>query len=248
MGDCCPSRGIDRYVRRAGRSAALILILSVLAASASSCAAGSDDGQVRADGWPVVGVEAVGCGLVSSIGSGIGFAIDELVLTTAHTVAGSTGVTITDANGQKHVAAVRYFDPTKDIAALGVAGMPGDQRALARASIDESVAIASWQRPAPGEERTFQSSSGTVSRRLLVTIEDIWVQGSYERDAIEVDLAIESGDSGGPVLNDAGDVVGMVYAASREREVAFALDDGELALALDAARLQRDPVDVGRCA
>lgn len=200
------------------------------------------------DQSPAVGIEAQGCGLQPSIGSGMGFPDDGLVVTTAHTVAGATEIAVVDIAGRSRSATVRYFDATKDVAVLAADGLIGGQRALAKAQIDQPTAILAWRRPAPVGDREFMVLPGAVSRRLLVTIEDIYVQGSYERDAIEVATSVGSGDSGAAVVNEQGEVIGMVYASSRERSVAFALDHGELKAALAAARASTATVANGRCA
>jgi len=194
-----------------------------------------------------VGIEAWGCGLQSSIGSGLGFPEDGLVVTTAHTVAGATEINVVDADGAVRPAAVHYFDPTKDLAVLAADGLIGQQLTVSKAALDGPAQIVAWRRPAPVGDRAFIAVSGTVTRRLLVTIEDIYVQGSYERNAIEVDATISSGDSGAPVLDESGAVVGLVYAASRSRSVAFALDHTEIQAALDGAATRSGAVSNGRC-
>lgn len=54
-----------------------------------------------------------------------------------------------------------------------------------------------------------------VSKRLLVTIEDIYVEETVERRGIEVLGDVDVGDSGGAVLSSAGDVIGIIHAQSR---------------------------------
>lgn len=202
---------------------------------------------------PVVGVRAWGCGLVASIGSGVGFPDDGVVLTTAHTIAGTTDIEVVDISGQSRRATVVHFDPTKDIAALAVDGLSGQQLAIGAGTTQNSASVVAWRRPSPGATREFEVVGGTLSRRLIVTIEDIWVQGSYERTAIEIATdagAILAGDSGAPVIDEAGEVIGMVYGASRSRGVGFALDHVELRAALRnaAAAPAIESVDTGRCA
>lgn len=201
---------------------------------------------------PVVGIEALGCGLTASIGSGVGFPDDGIVLTTAHTVAGATEINVIDIAGQSRSAAVAYFDPTKDIAALAVAGLAGQQLSIGTGTTNSSAAVVSWRRPSPGAAREFEHIAGSLSRRLIVTIEDIWVQGSYERTALEIATETEpivAGDSGAPVIDEAGAVIGMVYGASRSRGAGFALDHAELRAALQgaAAAAGSAPIDTGRC-
>ena len=87
--------------------------------------------------------------------------------------------------------------------------------------------------------------SSIVTRLLRVTIEDIYVEEIVERRAFEFDGAITAGDSGAPVFDDSGAVLGIVYARSRERGVGFAVSTTEIRPVL--AAVSDSPVDTGRC-
>ena len=68
-----------------------------------------------------------------------------------------------------------------------------------------------------------------ITRRLDITIEDIYVEDEVRRSGLELVGDISVGDSGGAVVDGSGDVVGIIYARSRPRpQTAFATDDGEL--------------------
>ena len=49
-----------------------------------------------------------------------------------------------------------------------------------------------------------------------MTIEDIYIEDVVERRAFEFDGAITAGDSGAPIFGETGDVLGIVYARSRD--------------------------------
>ena len=68
-----------------------------------------------------------------------------------------------------------------------------------------------------------------ITRRLDITIEDIYVEDEVRRSGLELVGDISVGDSGGAVVDGSGDVVGIISARSRPRpQTAFATDDGEL--------------------
>jgi S1-C subfamily serine protease len=182
---------------------------------------------------------ASGCSLVDDFGTGVGVA-PYLVATTAHTVAGSTSVRVIDAWGAERSATVVGFDPRQDVAILRL-GEPIGYASLGAVEAGDSAMLATW-RP----ERGFATGEVTVTRLLRVTIEDIYVEGETERLAFEIDADVVRGDSGGPVFTAAGEVAGIVYAASRERTgVGFVLSSQEIAAVLD--RVDAAPVDPGRC-
>ena len=77
------------------------------------------------------------------------------------------------------------------------------------------------------------------------TIEDIYIEDVVERRAFEFDGAITAGDSGAPIFGETGDVLGIVYARSRERGVGFAVSTTEIRPVLDSITDSR--ADTGRC-
>lgn len=186
-----------------------------------------------------VGVLASGCSLVADFGTGVAVA-PNLVATSAHTVAGASGVVVIDQSGTERVAEVVGFDPRQDVAILKVPE-PGPYSTLGQIAEGEAGVLATWH-----PERAFESVGVRVTRLLRVTIEDIYVQGSTERLAFEIEADLTRGDSGGPVFTADGGIAGIVYATSRERDgVGFVLRSDEIGAVLD--RVDGLSVDNGRC-
>jgi uncharacterized membrane protein required for colicin V production len=71
----------------------------------------------------VVKVEGVGCG-VRSVGTGFKIK-DDIVVTDAHVIAGSTKLTVKDSSGQTMEAESVYFDTKDDVAVLVARGAQG---------------------------------------------------------------------------------------------------------------------------
>ena len=211
----------------------LRIVALLLGIVAASC--GTDDPLGRPT---TVGVVASGCSLVESIGGGVAVG-PGLIATTAHTVAGAREIEIA-VRGTRHTAEIVAFDKTLDVAILAVPLDLAPAR-TADPSNGQSVVVETWH-PDVGR----QAASATVTKRIIVTIEDIYVEGEYQRQAIEIDSPISAGDSGAPVYDDNGDVLGIVYARSRVRDgVGFAVRSSEIERVL--ARVGEPVADASRC-
>jgi len=217
-------------------SAALLAVVVL----ATSCA--RDDLDTRAVRAAVVTIEAEGCSLVASRGVGVVVGDQGMIVTVAHTIAGATRITVVDDQGLDHRATVRWFDPEADMAILKIGDFPAPGLQLARARQGRRAVILTT--------RTGFGTIGvsaTVEKFITVTIEDIYRDKIATRSAMELHAQIRKGDSGAGVVDDAGRVVGIVYANSRQRPgVAFALDDTEIRRAVES--VGSGPVANGRCA
>lgn len=166
-----------------------------------------------------------------TIGGGTGFIIreDGLILTNKHVVLDEDATyTVLTSDGKKYEATVLARDPLKDIGVLKIeaSGLPvlklGDSELL---NIGQTViaignALAEFQNTV---------TKGVISglKRHLVAGD---VRGSSEviEQAIQTDAAINPGNSGGPLLNLAGEVVGINTAIYQNgQSVGFAIPINE---------------------
>ncbi len=201
-----------------------------------AAACGRDDPLVDP---AAVGVRAGGCGLVDFTATGVAVG-DDLVVTVAHTLAGADEVHVVH-RGVDRPATVVAFDPDQDVAVVRVEGGGFATAALGTVGAGDDATLVTWN-----PDRGLAAETVEVTRRLRVTIEDIYVEGETVRRAFEVRARVEPGDSGGPVFNEAGEVAGIIYASSRARDgIAFALADTELRAAL--AAVEPAGVGTGRC-
>jgi S1-C subfamily serine protease len=171
-------------------------------------------GQV---GPSIVDVDAQ-LGYQSAVGAGTGIVIGpSVVLTNNHVVAGATGLTARSiGNGQTFPAAVIGFDRIHDIAVLQLAG-----GGLQPAVIGNSDTVAVGEPivslgNAGGAGGTPSAVDGrVVGLNQTVSASDS-LTGSTEtlNGLIQVDAAIRPGDSGGPTVNSANQVIGLNTAAS----------------------------------
>ena len=158
-------------------------------------------------------------GFQSAIGAGTGIVIDpSVILTNNHVIAGATDLTARSiANGQTFPASVIGFDRQHDIAVLQLAGggLPvaniGNSDSVRVGDPVVSLGNAGGAGGAPSVEDGRVAALGqTVSANDALT-------GSTETlvGLIQIDANIRPGDSGGPTVNGANQVVGMNTAASQ---------------------------------
>jgi S1-C subfamily serine protease len=153
-------------------------------------------------------------GSVEGVGSGVIYSTDGLVLTAAHVVEGATSLGVTLVDGRELAATVVAMDTELDLAILRVNG--GDLTAAALGSSAELeigqalVAIGSALGTYDGSV-TFGVLSGTDRS---VTVGNGTRTGLTMTGLLQTDAAINEGDSGGPLLDMRGRVVGIITAGS----------------------------------
>jgi serine protease Do len=146
--------------------------------------------------------------VVEGISAGSGFVLtaDGYIVTNQHVVEGATSVTVSFANGKQMSATVIGSDAVNDIALLKVAATGlkpvtiGSSKALRVG--EQVVAIGN----ALGE-LSFSLTVGYVSG----IDRSISTDGSIS-NMIQTDASINSGNSGGPLFNSRGEVVGIITA------------------------------------
>lgn len=154
------------------------------------------------------------------VGSGVVIAGDGLVLTNSHVVGGARRVRLSFAGGGQAEARVLGDDPDTDLALLRTelpAGTPaavlGNSKALKRGQI--VVAIGN---PLGFESTVTAGIVSALGRSLRAT------SGRLIDDVIQTDAALNPGNSGGPLVSTAGEVVGINTAMiSRAQGICFAV-------------------------
>ena len=145
----------------------------------------------------------------TAMSSGSGFVLSEdgYVVTNHHVVEGATDVTVTLNDGTEYAATLIGSDSTNDVALLKVeedvtlkAVTIGSSDALRVG--DQVVAIGN-----PLGELTSTLTVGYVSAKER----DVTTEGTTI-NMIQTDAAINSGNSGGPLFNSQGEVVGITTA------------------------------------
>lgn len=186
-----------------------------------------------------VRVSARGCG-VRYDGSGVTIAAGT-VLTNAHVVAGSDRVDVRRPDGQVRSARVVAFDPRRDLALLEVADLGQQHLPLGTTGAGAEAAVIGY----PGGQPDPRITAVRVQQRRSALGRDIHGVEETERDVLFLAAALRQGDSGAPVIDTAGEVVGLVFAISPEQPTtAYALDRTEIDAILAAPRVTGA---TGRC-
>ncbi|WP_092076345.1 Do family serine endopeptidase [Poseidonocella sedimentorum] len=137
----------------------------------------------------------------SALGSGFVISEDGYVVTNNHVIEGSDRITIEFFSGEELAAEVIGTDPKTDIALLKVEA----DKPLPYVSFGDSdtARVGDWV-IAMGNPlgQGFSVSAGIVSARNRA------LSGTYD-DYIQTDAAINRGNSGGPLFNLDGDVIGV---------------------------------------
>jgi S1-C subfamily serine protease len=139
------------------------------------------------------------------IGSGIVISPDGLVLTNSHVVGSSKQIRLRDTEGVVTDARVLGVDPDTDLALLRADGV----RDLRYASLGDSKRLRRGQLVvAIGNPLGFESTvtAGVVSA-LGRSIRS--VSGRTIEDVIQTDAALNPGNSGGPLVSSAAEVIGI---------------------------------------
>jgi putative serine protease PepD len=145
-------------------------------------------------------------GVFQGAGSGIVLSKEGLVLTNAHVIGDRSAITVVLADGSKHDATLVGSSPNDDVAVIQLAGVddlvPAELGTSDTLRVgDEVIAIGNALNL--GGEPTV--TEGIVSAKDR----DLEAQGVQLEGLIQTDAAINPGNSGGPLVNAAGQVVGM---------------------------------------
>lgn len=165
------------------------------------------------------------------------------VVTNAHVVAGADLVRV-QGRDQMLAGRVIVFDPERDLAVLSVPGLEASALPLGtELSRGDSAAVPGY--PLDGPYRV-------VSARVRAVLDarglDIYGRDRVLREIYSLNTKVQPGNSGGPVLDDRGRVVGVVFAKSLEDEnTGYALTLDEARPVLDRAATAQRPVDTGAC-
>lgn len=187
-----------------------------------------------------VRITGVACGLRLS-GSGFSPAPDTIV-TNAHVVAGTTSNQVLRPDGRTLPATVQVFDPVRDLAVLAVPGLGEPSLALGPAVTGENGAVFGH----PFGQAPVEVSPARVVRRVTADIGDIYDRPAPPRQILVLSSDLEPGDSGAPLVNSSGTVVGVAFAvANLRRSTAYAVASEELSPVL--AQPRTGAVGTGPC-
>jgi S1-C subfamily serine protease len=185
----------------------------------------------------VVKVSSLGCG---GIVTGSGFPVGNgYVVTNAHVVSGTTSHTIQKPDGATMRATVVFFDPERDVAVLYVPGFTGSGLTFGPAQRGTQGAVVGYP-GGLGEKVVAAVVDGAVQAQGR----DIYNQNLVTRQIFVLQANVHPGNSGGPLIDMQGRVLGMVFATSAsDPNQAYALTDDEIAPDIRDAQANPSPKD-----
>jgi S1-C subfamily serine protease len=199
---------------------------------------GADPDVLRAGG-AVVRVLSTACGLGVE---GSGWAVrPDLIVTNAHVIAGADDTTVTTQGGVELSATPVYYSPADDLALLRVQGarlpiLP----VSADRSEGEEAAVLGYPENGP-----YAIEPARIGETRATISEDSYGNGPVNREITALRGAVRSGNSGGPLVDPGGKVVGIVFAATTSGlPGGFAIPAEEVNDALPQARTT---VETGPC-
>ncbi len=153
---------------------------------------------------------------VPSEGSGVIIRSDGYILTNNHVVDGGQSITVFLSEGESYDAQIVGADARDDLALIKVE--PEGDLSVAPLGDSDAMEIGDWVM-AMGNPLGFQYSAtvGVVSGKGRA------LPASTFRDFIQTDAAIYPGNSGGPLFNLAGEVIGINTAVIPDTNLGFAV-------------------------
>jgi S1-C subfamily serine protease len=165
---------------------------------------------------------------------GSGFVVSpNRVMSNAHVVAGSESVTV-EVDGQTYDAGVVSYDPSADISILDVPGLPSPplQFDMQEAPTGTDALVMGY--PGGGD---FTATPARIREIIRLNGPDIYHTTTVTREVYTIRGSVRQGNSGGPLIDRNGRVLGVVFGA--------AVDDADTGFVLTANEVARQMARVG---
>lgn len=182
----------------------------------TSTAAVDSEPATEAESTGVVLINTtVGYGTGQGAGTGLTITGDGIVVTNHHVVEGATSITVTDpSTGETYAATVLGYDDVHDVAVLQLEDASG----LSTVATDQDAATQGEEVTAVGNaegQGSLSAADGTVTDpSTAITVNNEDGTTAELSDLIQTDADVVSGDSGGALLDEDGEVIGMNVAAT----------------------------------
>jgi S1-C subfamily serine protease len=177
-------------------------------------------------------------------GSGFVFS-PQHVMTNAHVVAGTRGPVTVELNGSRKSGKVVYFDPERDLAVIDVPGLTATPLNWATSQAESGADAVVVGFPLNGP---FKAVSARIRDVSNVPARDIYDKQTVVREVYAIRSTVQSGNSGGPLLNPDGTLLGVIFAAALDDpETGFALTDSVARPVTTATASATTEVDTGPC-
>jgi serine protease Do len=182
---------------------------------------------------------------VSSLGSGFVISSDGYILTNEHVVENATEIIITMTVGEKAEAQIIGTDPKSDVALLKI-----DLNSLQHVKLGNSdeVILGEWAIAVGNPFGLFEiNNKATVTVGVISALNRDFgeMEGRIYQDMIQTDASINHGNSGGPLCNALGEVIGMntfIYSDRGEGSIGigFAIPINRISRLIDDLKSNRE--------
>ena len=174
--------------------------------------------------------------IMTPYGSGTGFILDGYIITNSHVVGGLKEVVISAKKITRSIAEVIYDDPYLDLAFIKYDfEIPQTTLSLASTNVEDGDTTIAIGHP---YGLNYTATEGIVSRASRL---------QDDLEYIQIDAAINPGNSGGPLLNTAGEVIGVnTFIIQNANNLGFALPYFYIREALDAFKAKNE-FNIIRC-
>jgi len=144
-------------------------------------------------------------------GSGFIYNAEGYIVTNNHVVEDAQEIVVRLFNGNEYEAKVIGRDPDTDLAVIKIE--PGEELPVARLGDSDTLKVGQYA-IAMGSPRGFEGSLsfGHISALGRDNLTGLAIQGLRFQNLIQTDAAINLGNSGGPLCNISGEVVGINVA------------------------------------
>lgn len=232
----------DRLIGSTGFPSVFASIPPTLAGPVSLPTSSIVQGVVAKVSASTVKVEGVGCGQIQE---GSGFLVAPgVVVTNAHVVAGIASPVIIDHSGE-HPASVVFFDPRFDLAILRASGLNEQPLTLAPQEVSRGQEAVVLGYP-EGGPLTYGSAG--VMAVFDAQGRDIYGQGLTNRQVYEIEAIVRPGNSGGPLVDLNGQVIGVVFSRSTTNpQIGFALASPGVISRVQQGESSNSHVSTGAC-
>jgi serine protease Do len=159
---------------------------------------------------------------IQSLGSGFLISEEGYIITNQHVVDNAAEILVTMTDGRQFTAELIGEDRLTDIALLKI---PGNNFSFIEFGHSDDLLVGEWVIALGNPFGLFQlNDQPTVTVGVISAIDRDWGRtedGRLYLDMIQTDAAINHGNSGGPLVNSVGQVIGMntfIFTGSQYQE------------------------------
>lgn len=169
---------------------------------------------------------------VQSLGSGFIISPDGYVITNDHVAGNAKKIIVTLTDGRKYDARIIGTDPVSDITLVKI---DAQNLPYLKFGNSDDLLVGEWAIAMGNPFGLFDINSkptvtvGVVSNLGINMINEGRTNNRVYKNMIQTDAAISSGNSGGPLLNGNGDVIGMntvIYSTAQSNQGAGSIGIG----------------------